>query len=88
METPPLSYNNTGEIIRLKGLTMSFENLDPAQKDRLKAAKSLEEMEEVAEEEGFELSDEQLDAIAGGRIDCPQDYCCSSYLNERGPFIL
>lgn len=67
---------------------MSFENIDSEQKDRLKAAKSLEEMERVAEEEGFELTDEQLDAISGGIIDCPKDYCCPSFMSEQGPFIL
>ena len=67
---------------------MSFENLSPEQQDKLKTAKSHEEMEKVAAEEGFELSDEQLDAIVGGVIDCPRDYCCPSFMHETDPFIL
>lgn len=67
---------------------MSFEDLRSEQKDKLKTAKSLEEIEAIVEEEGLELSDEQLDAIAGGNIDCPKDYCCPPYLHEQGPFIL
>ena len=42
----------------------------------------------IAAEEGFELSDEQLDSIAGGIIECPKDYCCPSYLREQEPVIL
>ena len=67
---------------------MIFENLSSNQKDKLKAAKFLEDVEKIAEEEGLELSDEQLDGIAGGNIECPKDYCCPSYLSEQGPFIL
>lgn len=67
---------------------MGFENLGPEQQDKLKTAKSLEEMEKIAAEEGFELSDEQLDAIAGGVIDCPKDYCCPSFMHEQEPVIL
>jgi hypothetical protein len=54
---------------------MGFKSLSAEQKDKLKEAKSLEEIEEAIEEEGYELSDDQLDAIAGGEFGCPRDYC-------------
>lgn len=50
---------------------MSNENLSPEQKELLKAAKSLEEIEEIASEEGCVLSDEQLEHVVGG-IDMPE----------------
>ena len=67
---------------------MSYESLSPEQQERAKACKSPEELAALAEKEGFELTDEQLDGIAGGFIECPKDYCCPSYLHEQGPVIL
>ena len=45
---------------------MDFENLTPEQKEKIKACTSPEEMLELAREEGYELTDEQLAGIAGG----------------------
>ena len=69
---------------------MSYENLSSQQKDRLRAAKSLEEMEELAAEEGFELSDEQLDGIVGGGdINCLEKDLYPSLENiDCPPFML
>ena len=67
---------------------MGFGNLSAEQMDRLKAASSFEEMEEVVAEEGFTLSDEQLDAIAGGGgYSCPDHGGCSRKRIEPGPGI-
>ena len=46
------------------------EHLEETIANKLKEAKSLDELEEIAAKEGCELSDEQLDGIAGG-IDMP-----------------
>ena len=69
---------------------MSFGNLSSEQKDRLKAAKSLEEIEEVAAEECFELSDDQLEGIAGGGdINCLEKDLYPSLENiDCPPFAL
>lgn len=46
-------------------------SLTPEQMEKAKACKTAEELAAVASEEGFELSDEALEAIAGG-IDMPE----------------
>ena len=46
---------------------MNFEDLkDPGFQEKLKAAKTPAELVALAKEEGIELSDDQLDQIAGG----------------------
>ena len=46
---------------------MNFEDLkDPEFQEKLKAAKTSAELVALAKEEGIELSDEQLEVIAGG----------------------
>ena len=46
------------------------EHLEETIANKLKEAKSHDELKEIAAKEGCELSDEQLDGIAGG-IDMP-----------------
>ena len=46
---------------------MNFEDLqNPELQEKLKAAKTPEDILDLAREEGYELSDEQLDSVAGG----------------------
>lgn len=45
---------------------MKFENISPEQLARARECKSMEEILALVKEEGFELTDEQLEAIAGG----------------------
>ena len=52
-------------------LKQNKEQLEEAVVNKLKEAKSLEELKEIAAKEGYELSDEQLEGIAGG-IDMPE----------------
>lgn len=52
-------------------LEQNKEQLEEAVANKLKEAKSLEELKEIAAKEGYELSDEQLEGIAGcGDINC------------------
>ena len=46
-----------------------YESLTDEQKEKAKACKTAEEFKEFAEKEGIELTDEMLDAVAGGG--CP-----------------
>ena len=46
---------------------MNFEDLkSPELQEKLKAAKTAEELAALAKEKGVELGDEELDAISGG----------------------
>ena len=45
---------------------MNFEDLTPEQQEKARACKTPEEMLELAKQEGYELSDAELDGIAGG----------------------
>ena len=45
---------------------MNFDNITPEQQERAKACKTTEELVALAEAEGIDLSDEQLEAVSGG----------------------
>ena len=47
--------------------TIKFENLTPEQQEKAKACKTPEEVIVLAKEEGYNLSDEELEAVSGGR---------------------
>ena len=47
------------------------EQIEETVANKLKDAKSIDEVKEIAAKEGYELSDEQLEGIAGG-IDMPE----------------
>jgi len=54
---------------------MSLQHVTPELKAKALACETPEEMLALAKEEGYELSDEQLDSIAGGKNwDGSQDY--------------
>ena len=57
-----------------------FNDLTDEQKARVKACKTAEELVALAEAEGVELSDEQLNSIAGGdSFWCPTATSCPNY---------
>ncbi|MBE6465559.1 Nif11-like leader peptide family natural product precursor [Denitrobacterium detoxificans] len=45
---------------------MDFKDLSPELRDKAKACKNPEELLKLAKEEGYELSDADLDGISGG----------------------
>lgn len=47
---------------------MDFAGLTEEQKAKVKACTSPEELLAMAQEEGYELTDEQLESISGGKI--------------------
>lgn len=56
---------------------MNFEDLTPEQQEKARACKTPEEMLELAKAAGYELSDAELDGIAGGAW-------CDNYRNKVG----
>ena len=55
---------------------MQFGDLAPELKEKARACKNGEELVALAQAEGVELSDEQLEAVAGGAFwDCSGNYC-------------
>ena len=61
-------------------MDMEFEDLTDEQKARVMACKTADELVALAKAEGVELSDEQLDSIAGGdSFWCPTATSCPNY---------
>jgi hypothetical protein len=59
---------------------MEYNDLTDEQKARVAACKTAEELVELAKDEGVELSDEQLNSIAGGdSFWCPTATSCPNY---------
>ena len=52
---------------------MGFDDLTEEQKAKARACKTPEEMLALAREEGYELTDEQLEGVAGGWMSGPCD---------------
>ena len=55
---------------------MEFKNLSPELRDKARECKTPEEILALAKEEGYELSDEELQAVSGGiEWTCSDDTC-------------
>ena len=52
---------------------MNYDDLSPELKERVRACKSTEELLSLAQDEGLELSDEELQAVSGGFSWCARD---------------
>ena len=55
---------------------MRLEDLTPEQKEKALACKTPEELLELAKAEGYELSDEELEAVSGGWAPYCDSYIC------------
>ena len=53
---------------------MRYEDLSPEQLEKARACKTPEELLALAKEEGYNLTDEQLENISGGWDSCDSDY--------------
>ena len=49
-----------------RGELMEYKDLTPEQKEKARACKTPEEMLALAQEEGYDLTDEELEVVSGG----------------------
>ena len=65
---------------------MNFEDLTEEQMAKARACKTPEDVLALAKEEGYELSDEELESVSGGWCftHCGKDSCGSDHC---GPFF-
>ena len=56
---------------------MDFNDISPELREKAKACKTPEEMLELAKQEGYKLSEEELEAISGGGT--WSDQSCDTY---------
>ena len=64
---------------------MEFEELTAEVKEKLKGCETPEDILALAKEEGYELSDEQLDGVTGGWGKCNNnEYSCPDDLAING----
>ena len=57
---------------------MKFEDLSPELQEKVKACQSGEELAKLAQEQGYDLTDEQLEAVSGGADATCWGNTCSS----------
>ena len=53
---------------------MNFNDLSPELREKAMACKTREELEALCKEEGFEITDELIEGVAGG-VACPIHGC-------------
>ena len=56
-----------------------FENLTPEQQEKAKSCKTPEDVLALAKEEGYELTNEELEHVSGGLDWSCNDQSCSKY---------
>ena len=63
---------------------MRFEDLTEDQKEKVQACKTPEEMIALAREEGYELTDEELEGVSGGwNLKRCDNYDCREWWDQR-----
>ena len=68
---------------------MGFDNLSADMQQKARAAETMVELEELADESGRQLSDEELDSLSGGNYaptfsDCTSFVTCRTATDTRG----
>lgn len=53
---------------------MDFKDLSPEQREKALACETVDDLVSLAEEEGYPLTDEQIESISGG-----DDWICTDY---------
>ena len=68
---------------------MGFDDLSMDMQEKARRAETMEELEELANESGRQLSDEELDSLSGGNYgptfsDCTSFVTCRTATDTRG----
>ena len=68
---------------------MGFDDLSTDMQEKARAAETMEELVDIANESGRELSDEELDSLSGGNYapsfsDCTSFVTCKTATDTRG----
>ena len=68
---------------------MGFDDLSTDMQEKARAAETMEELVDLANESGWELSDEELDSLSGGNYaptfsDCTSFVTCKTATDTRG----
>ena len=58
---------------------MDFNDLSAEQKAKVSNCRTIEELFELAKEEGMDISDEELDGVAGGAWCNAHEYSCPGF---------
>ena len=60
---------------------MKFEDLTPEQQEKAEACKTPEEIFALAKEIGYEMTEEEIDSVSGGKFywDLCSDHACLAY---------
>ena len=62
---------------------MKFEDISPELHEKAKACKTPEDIMALAKEEGYTLSDEELESIVGGGPEWNCNYSCENKVYEN-----
>lgn len=63
-----------------EGTAMDYKDLSDELKEKVIACKTPEELLALAKEEGYELTDEELQSLSGG-VESPFVWDCDDYVN-------
>ena len=68
---------------------MQFEDLTQEQLDKARACTSAEELMALAQQEGIELSDQELESVSGGAWNCGDctDYVCQVVCSSASKIV-
>ena len=61
---------------------MDFEKLTPEQQAKARSCKTVDELVDLAKEDGVELTDAELDAISGGKWGLEGGECGTPFLGS------